>query len=241
MQSSRMSSKAVNDAVALAVAQAAKNDRAPVAVFDLDGTLFDNGPRTWQILVDFAEHEGNADLRRALDAARRTRLPYLLQETLTALSVADADVTERAHKFWADRFFTDAHQAHDLPIAGALALVRALYEAGTTIVYLSGRDVPNMLIGVCESLRTHGFPVGLARTSVVLKPSFHDEDLAFKKSALSFIDSLGVVVASYDNEPANCNAFCERWPDALHVFVATQHAPNPPPLHKDVVVVDDLT
>ena len=240
-----MSSKVVSDAVARAVAQSKKNSngnaRAPVAVFDLDGTLFDNGPRTWEILVDFAENEGNADLRRSLDAARRTRLPYLLQETLTALSIADAAVVERAHTFWAARFFTDAHQAHDLPIAGALALVRALYDAGATIVYLSGRDVPNMLIGVCESLRTHGFPVGLARTSIVLKPSFHDDDLTFKKSALSFIDSMGEVVACYDNEPANCNAFAERWPDALHVFVATQHAPNPPPLHKDVVTVDDLT
>jgi hypothetical protein len=53
--------------------------------------------------------------------------------------------------------------------------------------------------------------------------------------------SLGEVVATYDNEPANCNAFCDRWPQALHVFVDTQHAPNPPPLHASVVVVDDLT
>ena len=55
------------------------------------------------------------------------------------------------------------------------------------------------------------------------------------------VEGLGEVVATYDNEPANCNAFCERWPAALHVFVDTQHAPNPPPLHPDVVVVDDLT
>ena len=75
----------------------------------------------------------------------------------------------------------------------------------------------------------------------MLKPDFHDPDLAFKKSAMTFIDTLGVVVATYDNEPANCNAFQERWPAALHVFVDTQHAPNPPPLHGDVVVVDDLT
>ena len=234
-------SKVATDAVARAVAQAHTNTRPAVAVFDLDGTLFDNGPRTWQILVDFAEHEGNSELRKRLDASPRTRLPYLLQETLASLNVTDPALIERAQKFWMQRFFTDNHQAHDLPIAGALSLVRALYDAGATIVYLSGRDVPNMLIGVCESLRSHGFPVGLARTSVVLKPSFHDEDLAFKKSALSFIDSMGEVVASYDNEPANCNAFCERWPNALHIFVDTQHAPNPPPLHKDVIVVDDLT
>jgi hypothetical protein len=210
-------------------------------VFDLDGTLFDNGPRTWQILLDFAEHEGNTALRKRLDAAPRTRLPYLLKETLASLGVTDAPMIERAQKFWMARFFTDDQQSHDIPIAGALALVRALYEGGATIVYLSGRDVPNMLVGVCLSLRAHGFPVGLARTVTVLKPSFHDDDLTFKKSALSFIDDLGDVVATYDNEPANCNAFCERWPQALNVFVDTQHAPDPPPLLPPVVTVDDLT
>ena len=218
-----------------------KAERPPVAVFDLDGTLFDNGPRTWQILVDFAEHAGLPDLRRTLDKAPRTRLPYLLKETLASLGVQDGTIIEAAQAFWLDRFFTDHHQSHDIPIAGALSLVRTLYDAGTTIVYLSGRDVPKMLVGVCESLRSHGFPVGLAGTAVVLKPDFHDPDLEFKKSAMKFIDTLGVVVATYDNEPANCNAFRDRWPQALHVFVDTQHAPNPPPLHADVVTVDDLT
>jgi len=231
----------VEDAVTRVKQQAHAGSRPPVVVFDLDGTLFDNGPRTWQILVDFAEHEGNAALRRTLDQAPRTRLPYLLKETLGRLGVHDDALVERALAFWMKRFFTDEAQSHDIPIAGALALARALYERGAVIVYLSGRDVPNMLVGVCQSLRVHGFPVGLSRTVTLLKPSFHDDDLTFKKSALTFIDTLGEVVATYDNEPANCNAFCDRWPKALHVFVDTQHAPNPPPLHNDVVVVDDLT
>lgn len=234
-------SKYVQDAVDRVVAKVAEKSRPPVVVYDLDGTLMDNGPRTWQILVDFAEHEGNAELRKKLDAAPRTRLPYLLQDTLAILKVDDAALIERAKAFWMDRFFTDDHQSHDIPIAGALSLVRQSYEAGATVVYLSGRDVPKMLVGVCQSLRAHGFPVGLARTVTVLKPSFYDEDLAFKKSAMDFIDTLGDVVATYDNEPANCNAFQERWPDGLHLFVDTQHAPNPPPLHPDIVVVEDLT
>jgi hypothetical protein len=168
-------------------------------------------------------------------------LPYLLKETLESLGITDGNIVTRAQQFWMDRFFTDDQQSHDIPISGALALVRALYEKGAIIVYLSGRDVPNMLVGVCLSLRAHGFPVGLSRTVTVLKPSFHDDDLTFKKSALAFIDGLGEVVATYDNEPANCNAFCERWPHALHVYVDSQHAPNPPPLHGDVAIVDDLT
>lgn len=215
--------------------------RKPVLVFDLDGTLFDNGPRTWRILSDFAQAHGHDALKEALNASTRERLPYLLKETLGNLGVTDAAVVSSAAAYWKSRFFTDGDQQYDIPIQGALALAMGCYDAGATLVYLSGRDVPNMLIGVCSSLRSHGFPVGLARTVVVLKPDFHDDDLHFKKSAFDFIDSLGVVVGTFDNEPANSNAFQERWPEAVHVFVKTQHAPNPPPLHPTIVAVDDLT
>lgn len=215
--------------------------RSPVVVFDLDGTLFDNGPRTWRILVDFAERQGHDELRRALDAMPRVRLPYLLSETLGRLAISDSAIVESASSYWKSRFFTDGEQAHDVPIEGALHLATACYEAGATLVYLSGRDVPNMLIGVCQSLRSHGFPVGLARTSVVLKPHFDDDDLEFKRSAFAFIDSMGDVVATFDNEPANSNAFLARWPSAAHIFVKTQHSPNAPALHPTVIAVDDLT
>jgi hypothetical protein len=215
--------------------------RPPVVVFDLDGTLFDNGPRTWQILLDFAEQERLPALRRALDKAPRTGLPYLLKDTLAKVGVDNPAIVDRAVQFWRKRFFTDDDQRHDIPLPGAVAYVAACYEAGATIVYLSGRDAPNMLVGVCASLRAHGFPVGIARTSVVLKHDFHDDDLEFKRSALDFIDTHGEVVASFDNEPANCNAFVDRWPEGVHVFVDTQHAPDPPPLHESIVVVEDLT
>lgn len=231
----------VSDVVARVKSQQARKTRPAVVVFDLDGTLFDNGPRTWRILVDFAERHGHAALRKALDDLPRERLPYLLTETLSRLSVTDAALVESASSYWKTRFFSDDDQNHDVPIAGALALAKACYDDGATLVYLSGRDVPNMLIGVCQSLRAHGFPVGLARTAVVLKPDFHDDDLSFKKSAFAFIDTMGEVVATFDNEPANSNAFIERWPAAAHVFVKTQHAPNPPPLHSAIISVDDLT
>jgi hypothetical protein len=48
-------------------------------------------------------------------------------------------------------------------------------------------------------------------------------------------------VAVFDNEPGNCNTLLAQHPGTESVFVDTQHAPNPPPLHASVVVVDDLT
>jgi hypothetical protein len=222
-------------------ARAVSPQRPPVVVFDLDGTLFDNGPRTWQILVDFAESEGNADLRRALDALPRRNLPYLLGDVLKRCGMEDHGLLQRAVDFWRTRFFTDDFQRYDEPLAGAVSYARDLFAAGCTLVYLSGRDAPNMLLGVAGSLRQHGFPVGIPRTSIVLKHDFHDEDLAFKRDAIAFIDTMGVVVGSFDNEPANCNLFVERWPEASVFFVETSHAPNPPPLHSTVVRVPDFT
>lgn len=215
--------------------------RSPVVVFDLDGTLFDNGPRTWQILVELAETEGHAALRRALDQMPRRDLPYLLRDTLRKAGLhEDPALLERAGAFWKARFFTDEYQRFDEPLAGALKYAGALYEAGATIAYLSGRDAPNMLVGCAAALRRHGFPVGLPRTAIVLKHKFEDLDLDFKREALGFVDELGVVVGTFDNEPANCNLFAERWPQALHFFVETAHAPNPPPLHALVGRVPDL-
>lgn len=215
--------------------------RPPVVVFDLDGTLFDNGPRTWQILVDFAESEGNAELRAALDALPRRNLPYLLQETLARVGFEDPPLVERAAAFWHRRFFTDDFQRFDEPLPGAVRYAKELFALGATLVYLSGRDAPNMLVGCAAALRQHGFPVGIPRTAIVLKHAFEDSDLEFKRDALDFMEHLGVVVGTFDNEPANCNLFAARWSEAKHFFVETAHAPNPPALHPNVGRVRDFS
>ncbi|OGQ26001.1 MAG: hypothetical protein A2138_25050 [Deltaproteobacteria bacterium RBG_16_71_12] len=213
---------------------------SPVVVFDLDGTLFDNGPRTWQILVDFAEATGNTSLRGALDALPRTGLPYLLRDVLSRCGHTDERLAADAHAFWKQRFFTNEFQRFDEPVHGAVRFVRALFDAGATVAYLSGRDAPNMLVGCAAALRRHRFPIGIPRTAIVLKHAYEDTDLDFKRQAVAFVGTLGAVAATFDNEPAMCNLFAERWPAAAHYFVHTTHAPDPPPLHAGVVTVPDL-
>lgn len=212
-----------------------------MVVFDLDGTLFDNGPRTWHILVDFAEAEGHTALRDALDQLPRRNLPYLLKNTLERVGFADPPLLARAEMFWRSRFFTDDFQRFDEPLPGAVRYANALFAAGATLVYLSGRDAPNMLVGCAAALRQHGFPVGIPRTAITLKHAFETSDLDFKRDALDFMEQMGTVVGTFDNEPANCNLFAARWPDADHFFVETAHAPDPPPLHPSVVRVLDFS
>ncbi len=209
--------------------------QTPVVIFDLDGTVYDNSPRTWNILARFADEHGRDDLRRAMVDLPPTRLPYLLGDTLKSIGFDDEELTKAAVGYWKDRFFTDDIQAHDVALPGAVAFVNRCYDDGATVVYLTGRDVPGMGVGCFHSLRSHNLPVGLVRTTMVLKHDFETTDLDFKTEAVEYIDSLGHVVASFDNEPGNCNLFLNRWPDALIALCDTQHAPGAPELADGVI------
>jgi hypothetical protein len=220
--------------------QVQQDGRTPVFVFDLDHTLFDNGPRTWHILAELAEHTGRDGLRRQLDGLARTGLPYLLADTFARIGVDDEALHKEAFAFWKQRFFTDEYQRYDMPLPGAVDFAQRAFAAGGTLIYLSGRDAPGMLVGCATSLRQHGFPVGVARTSIVLKPDFETADIDFKREAIDWIDTLGHIVASFDNEPANCNLFAERWPAAATYFVDTAFAPDPPALNLGVETISDF-
>jgi hypothetical protein len=212
------------------------NLQRPVVVFDLDATLFNNCPRTIAILLEFAMSEGHTHLHANLAPLASEQLPYRTLDVLELASVPQ-DIHERAVGFWQTRFFTDDYQRHDMPVAGSVDFVNRLYALGATIVYLSGRDVPGMLVGCTESLRQHGFPIGKERTLLLLKPTFEMGDTDFKMSTLDYISSLGPVVATFDNEPLNCNLFLQKWPHAISVCLDTHCAPGAPPLLEGVVSI----
>ena len=218
----------------------ATRGQTPVVVFDLDHTLFDNGPRTLALLRDYARTAGEQALSAALQALPETNVPYTVADVLALAGEHRAEVVEAARESWGQRFFTDDIQRLDVPVPGAQSYVADVFEAGATVVYLSGRDAPNMLVGCAESLRAHRFPVGLAHTVIVLKPSWEMPDLEFKRDVVDFLSSLGVVVASFDNEPANCNMFRRMFPGAHHVFLATAHAPDSPPLDPGIPAIRDF-
>lgn len=196
----------------------------PVVVFDLDATLFDVGPRMWHILREYGDQHADVALKTALQSYDKTNMPYLLKDILGEMNMATEDRLNNLAPHWFDRFFTDQYQHYDMPISGAVDFVQDLYKAGAFVVYLTGRDAPGMLVGCSESMRRHGFPVGVVRTSLIMKPDFDIPDPVFKEEACSFIEGLGSVIASFDNEPGNCNIFQERWPQAANIFLDTQRA-----------------
>ncbi len=221
-----------------------KESRAqrPVVLFDLDGTLFDNRPRTLRILHAYAaqlpqEHWADAKIIRSLNSRD---VAYLLDATLAPHGVKSS-VIEGAKSFWRARFFTDAACADDVPVAGSVPFVRRCWDEGATIVYLTGRDIPGMILGTVRTLRDDGFPIGVPRTELVMKTTFEEPDTTFKLRLLDSLNELGKVVASFDNEPVNCNLFQNRWPAAFSVLLETQAAPGAPPLLSECHRVADFT
>lgn len=214
----------------------------PLVVFDLDGTLMDNRPRTASILQELADelriekHEA----AEVLAAVRAEGLAYLLTDSLRTLGLEHPELLERAEAYWRERFFTDAYLKHDIAIDGSVELARACYDAGAKLVYFTGRDLPGMSLGSFQSLRDLGFPIGVVGTELVLKPDAKIPDEIFKREEGPKLARIGRVIAAFDNEPGNCNAFLEMSPEADVVFVDTQHFPGAPPLAPKVHIVGDL-
>ncbi len=60
-----------------------------------------------------------------------------------------------------------------------------------------------------------------------LKPNFDMKDKPFKEAAMEDIRShRGEVVATFENEPGNANAFLEAFGDADHYLVGGVHSPE---------------
>ena len=220
----------------------AAGEPSPVVVFDLDGTLMDNRPRTLAILKELAQElrgEAHASAER-IAAAEAEELAYLLGDSMKKLGIEHPDLVERAESFWKSRFFSDHYLQHDVAIPGSVEFARACYEAGACLVYFTGRDLPLMGIGSFQSLRDLGFPIGVVGTELVCKPDAKIPDELFKRTEGPKLKRVGRVVAAFDNEPGNCNAFREMNPDAESVLVDTQHLPGAPPLDRHVHVVGDF-
>src|SRR5271155_1095641 len=78
----------------------------PVVVFDLDGTLFDNRPRTRAIFHDLAAawEEAHPDVAARLRSVRSSELAYHVSESFERLGITRHDLVEEAFGFWRARF-----------------------------------------------------------------------------------------------------------------------------------------
>jgi hypothetical protein len=193
-----------------------------VCVLDLDGCLFDSRHRQIHILREYASYTGDA---RLWQVKPEHFTNWNMPDTLRAAGVPVA-LAEELQEFWFERFFDGEYVLYDHAMPGAAALVHRLHRSGCEIVYLTGRH-REMHAGTEKALRRSDFPYDRSRTRLLTKPTFKQDDTQYKERALEEIAALGKAVIFLDNEPANVNLFHARHPDALVVFVETDHSPKP--------------
>lgn len=226
------------------VKRTATSERAshPLVLLDLDSTLYEVGPRTYQILREWVETSESREFMQVRDALLRAEpwhVGYSVRDTLKAVGVnADGPefepVLESIKKFWGKRFFTSEYLKYDHAYPGAAAFARKLHELGAEICYLTGRDEPGMGDGTRAMLIRDGFPWNAERTHLLLKKAAHLDDLAHKKEAAAYVRQHGTLIASFENEPPNVVALQAIFPEAMHVFVDTVCSDHPAACGRDL-------
>jgi len=216
--------------------KAVAEKQLPVVVFDLDSTLFDNAPRNRAIIEEFAEtvKDKYPDFYKAVKAMKNESLAYSLDDTLKNIGINDDKILKELKKVWYDKFFTDKYVVLDKAYEGAVDYVAKLHKAGAKIVYLTGRDTPDMEKGTLQSLKDYKFPIGDTNSVLLTKPEKKIKDDEYKKTASAEILKMGKVIASFDNEPKNVNLFKEVFPGAIVVFVETNHSPKAVPVNASI-------
>lgn len=192
----------------------------------------DNRPRVVAIIRELGDvwRSRHPEDAARCDQASVDKIGYGFIDNLRTLGVMNPALHDEGFTYWRERFFADPHIRHDVEVRGARDFVRACYDAGATVVYFTGRDLPNMALGSLASLRDLGFPIGIIGTELVVKPAFEIPDTEFKMSVAKDFVRIGDVIAVFDNESANCNLFLEAYPECTAVYLDTQCAPDPPPL-----------
>lgn len=210
----------------------------PVLLLDLDSTLYEVAPRTLQIIQEWLRtEEGKAhpEVLARLHALTHAQLGYSVQDTFHALGLdlehpGTLSVMDAIKRFWHERFFTSRYLPYDHAYPGAAEFTRRAHAAGARIVYLTGRDEPNMGAGTRANLQRDGFPWEVPNTHLLLKAAYDLPDLGHKTGAAQFVREKGTLVASFENEPANLVALYDLFPEAMHVFMETvcsEHATLP--------------
>lgn len=220
--------------VVMRVVETKNSGELPVVILDLDGTLFNSGPRSKKIFLEFAEEKGDNALRKTIETIDANRMKYKVRESLIDAGITDSTLLKEMIDSWRKKFFNGEYLKYDEPVPGSVEFVNELSDSGALIIYLTGRDAPMTLIGTVTALQKNGFPIGVYGAELIMKPERLMKTFTFKKKTLSYIKKLGTVVASFENEPVNINLLFEYFPKSIPFFLDTSHKPNAPPVNKGI-------
>lgn len=202
-----------------------------LAVFDLDSTLFDVGPRLEKILIEFSEIPENQkdfpDQVKHFKNIRIERRDWGIKDSLirAGLDGHHPEFQEKVRDYWKRTFFSNEYLHYDKPYPGATKFVQALAETGVHIVYLTGRDVHRMGQGSHDVLLKWKFPLDEKKSRLVLKPYKEMDDSLFKCDWFKKLHPEEYTkIWFFENEPVNINLIRKECPAVEIIFFDSTHS-----------------
>lgn len=195
-----------------------------VLIFDLDSTVFDNRPRQARIVREYGAKVGVEALTYCQSFHFTSGWDLRAAATGVGLSSAQAETHyPELKRFWAERFFTSDYCRDDIEILGAPRFLKACVKTGAQVVYVTGRHEA-MRPGSVAALEKCCMPMPGGSVTLLMKPTLHESDDAYKRVAHQRVAALGQVIAAFDNEPTHVNDYAATFPQAIAVHLATDHS-----------------
>ena len=195
-----------------------------IAVFDLDSTLLDNGTRQSAILREYGAQMSVRELETSLP---EHWVSWDFGEAMANSGLAPEGVEEHHDAFkeyWRERFFTSEYCRIDEMVPGASGFVQAIRKSGGKVYYVTGRH-EEMRAGTVACLQRLGFPVPDDKhVQLFMKPTWAEDDDAYKHETYDRLATEGTIVAAFDNEPTHINGYRKAFPNAYSVHLATDHS-----------------
>lgn len=202
----------------------------PLAIFDLDSTLYNVSHRTQKIVESFIlEPEVKTLYAKEIEFLRNVKFEsrdWGMKEALLRHSFSSTEQFYKAiREYWNKHFFSSNFLHADIPYDGAVEYVNELYQAGIQIYYLTGRDDPNMREGTVQSLRKWGFPTENLDKILIMKPTKGSiEDEEYKDIRIRQLKTLSPHVWFFENEPLIIHKVLASSPEVKIVWVDTTHS-----------------
>lgn len=207
-----------------------KKDSGPLAIFDLDSTLYNVSFRTQKIIEEFSVD--SEILRRFPHETTQLRSVQVmakdwgLREPLARAGLnASKEFFRELRRFWEEHFFSSRFLHVDIPYPGAVEYVRGLEQNGVQVIYLTGRDEPNMRVGTLKSLEKWGFPLKNPNTQLIMK-SFKGsmEDETYKSVHIMELKKRFTHVWFFENEPVIIQQVIKSSPEVQVVWIDSTHS-----------------
>jgi hypothetical protein len=215
------------------VVAAKATGKTPLVVFDLDDTLVDTATRTRAIFLDaLRSPSAPAGADQAAEQLDYLALAEYVIDVEGNLDRGEFTPPIRRYLLdvWNRTTLTERYLDRMVPFRGAAAFVADLRAKGATVVYLTNRNGKRVKDGTIRALDARGFPVERDGALFVMQPGDHEDSLSWKEEEAEKLAAKGIVVAAFENEPANLRMYRRLFPQAVGVLMVSRHRPNQQPV-----------